>query len=265
MTGVCSFYRLYNIQLPVLPKGTTNARPKLKRKKIPTKDDIREILNACDPLERALVLVGVSSGLSAMDISNLKVSDFIDGCDPTTGITTLHLVRKKKNYEFYTFLSPEASKAIQDYLNWRNREPNYKGKIKEQRLEKQHMTTKDGYLFVTRIVPSEYLTSEKTKDQEELRKLGKRTIISICQRLNEEAQTSSESGEYNVNRSHNMRRFFNTTLLNEHASIFFVDFLLEHQLDATLEAYYRASPGKLKEEYTKYISYLTIEKSIDPT
>ncbi len=91
------------------------------------------------------------------------------------------------------------------------------------------MTTKDGYLFVTRIVPSEYLTSEKTKDQEELRKLGKKTIISIYQRLNEEAQTSSESGEYNVNRSHNMRRFFNTTLLNEHASIFFVDFLFGHQ------------------------------------
>ncbi len=67
MTGVCSFYRLYNIQLPVLPKGTTNARPELKRKKIPTKDDIRKILNVCDPLERALVLVGVSSGLSAVD------------------------------------------------------------------------------------------------------------------------------------------------------------------------------------------------------
>jgi hypothetical protein len=62
-----------------------------------------------------------------------------------------------------------------------------------------------------------------------------------------------------------MRRFFNTTLLNESASIFFVDFLLGHQLDATHEAYYRASPEKLKKEYAKYISYLTIEKSIDPT
>ncbi len=265
MTGVCSFYRLYNIQLPVLPKGTTNARPELKRKKIPNKDDIRIILTVCDPLERALVLVGVSSGLSAVDISNLRVSDFVDGYDPQTGITTLHLVRKKKNYEFYTFLSPEASKAIQDYLNWRNRELNHKSVVKEKQLEKQHVTTKEGYLFVTRTVPSEYLTAKKTKNKEDLRKLSKRAIISIYQRLNEEAQTSSESGEYNINRSHNMRRFFNTTLLNESASIFFVDFLLGHQLDATHEAYYRASPEKLKKEYAKYISYLTIEKSIDPT
>ncbi len=97
--------------MPVLPKGTTNARPELKRKKIPTKDDIRKILNVCDPLERALVLVGVSSGLSAVDISNLNVSDFVDGCDPTTGITTLHLLRKKKNYEFLYFFVSRSFKS----------------------------------------------------------------------------------------------------------------------------------------------------------
>jgi len=228
------------------------------------KDDIRKILNVCDPLERALVLVGVSSGLSVIDISNLKVSDFIDGYDLKTGITTLHLIRKKKNYEFYTFLSPEASTAVQDYLDWRNRKPSCKGAIKEEQRKKQHVTTKDGYLFITRTVPPEYLTAKKVKDKEEFRKLNKEAIIAIYQRLNEEAQTSSERGEYNVIRSHNMRRFFNSILLNENAPIFFVDFLLGHQLDATHEAYYRASPKKLKEEYAKYISYLTIEKSIDP-
>jgi hypothetical protein len=62
-----------------------------------------------------------------------------------------------------------------------------------------------------------------------------------------------------------MRRFFNSALLNENAPIFFVDFLLGHQLDATHEAYYRASPEKLKDEYAKYVSFLTIEKTMDPT
>lgn len=265
MTGVCSFYRSYNIQLPVIPKGTTNAKAELKRKKIPTKDDIRKILDVCDPLERALVLVGVSSGLSVVDISNLKVSDFVDGYDPKTGITTLHLIRKKKNYEFYTFLSPEASKAVLDYLDWRNRKPKDKGIIREEQRKKQHVTTKDGYLFISRAVPPEYLTTKNIREKEELRKLNKEAIIAIYQRLNEEAQTSSEYGEYNLNRSHNMRRFFNSTLLNESAPIFFVDFLLGHQLDATHEAYYRASPEKLKEEYSKYVSFLTIEKTMDPT
>lgn len=251
--------------MPILPKSTTNAKPELKRKKIPTKDDIRKILSVGDRLERALVLVGVSSGLSVIDISNLRVRDFVDGYDPKTGITTLHLIRKKKNYEFYTFLSPESSKAVQDYLDWRNRKPDHKGVQREEQLEKQHVTTNDGYLFVTRTVHPEYLTAKNVKDKEELRKLNKEAIIAIYQRLNEEAQTSSERGEYNINRSHNMRRFFNTTLLNENAPLFFVDFLLGHQLDATHEAYYRASPEKLKEDYAKYVSFLTIEKSIDPT
>jgi integrase len=64
MTSICSFYKSYNIQLPVIPKSTIKAKPQLKRKKIPTKEDIREVLKFCDPLERAIVLVGVSSGLS---------------------------------------------------------------------------------------------------------------------------------------------------------------------------------------------------------
>jgi integrase len=57
MTGVCSFYTHFNIPLPTLPRSTQNARPELKRREIPTKDDIRNILQHCDSLERALILV----------------------------------------------------------------------------------------------------------------------------------------------------------------------------------------------------------------
>jgi integrase len=73
--------------------------------------------------------------------------------------------------------------------------------------------------------------------------------MALYRRLSEEAQASAPHGEYNLIRSHNMRRFLNSTLLAEKASIFFVDFLLGHQLDATHEAYYRADPKSLREEY----------------
>lgn len=198
-------------------------------------------------------------------VTNLKVSDFTDGYDPKTGITTLHLIRHKMNYELYTFLSPEASNAVHDYLDWRNRTTKNECDKKENQLEKQHVTTNTGYLFITRNVPDEYLKLKKEKEKEELRKLTDKAIIVLYQRLNEEAQKSSTHGEYNLIRSHNMRRFFNTTLLAEHASIFFVDFLLGHKLDATHEAYYRAGPKSLKEEYRKYIPFITIEKALDPS
>lgn len=122
LAAVMSFYTYYNIQLPVLPKSVKKAKPELKRKAIPTKDDIREILKFADLRDRAMILIGVSSGLSVIDIANLKVSDFRKGYDPETDVTTLHIERTKTNYEFYTFLSPEASRAVIDYLDWRNRQ-----------------------------------------------------------------------------------------------------------------------------------------------
>lgn len=263
MTGICSFYKYYNIQLPVIPKSTKNARPQLKRKQIPTKDDIRAILQFCDPLERALMLVGVSSGLSAIDISNLRVRDFLEGYDPISEITTLHLIRQKMDYEFYTFLSPEASKAVKDYLDYRGRTTKDEGRKRDNQLEKQHVTTRDGYLFVRRAIPDEYLKLKEEKEREKLRKLDEKSIVAIYQRLNIAAQKSASYGEYNIIRSHNLRRFFNSTLLSEHAQLFFVDFLLGHKLDATHEAYYRANPESLKEEYKKYVPYITIEKALD--
>lgn len=76
----------------------------------------------------------------------------------------------------------------------------------------------------------------------------------------------AEFGEYNLIRSHNMRRFLNSTLLAKpcNASIFFVDFILGHEMDATRAAYYRADSASLKEEYMKYLPSITIQKEIDP-
>ncbi len=42
----------------------------------PTKEDIQKILEVCDLLEKSLVLVGVSNGLAANEIRNLKIKDF---------------------------------------------------------------------------------------------------------------------------------------------------------------------------------------------
>jgi len=73
MTGVCSFYKSNNIELPVLPKSLGRARPQKKRRDIPTKEQIQAVLKFCDPLEWVLILVGASSGLAATEISNLRV------------------------------------------------------------------------------------------------------------------------------------------------------------------------------------------------
>jgi integrase len=76
LAGVRSFYRMFDIDLPTLPRSTQRARPEKKRTEIPTKDEIREVLNLCNVREKALLLVGLSSGLSANEIRKLRISTF---------------------------------------------------------------------------------------------------------------------------------------------------------------------------------------------
>jgi len=117
MSGCQSFYRSCDIELPVL--GRNKAKVLEKNKDIPTKEDLQEVLKICDPVERAVLLVGASSGLALNEIRNLKVKDFKKGYDPGTEVTTLKLRRQKVGFDFITFLSPEASRAVQDYINYR--------------------------------------------------------------------------------------------------------------------------------------------------
>ena len=229
--------------------------------KIPTKNDLREVLKFCDPLEKAILLTGVSTGLAINEITELKIKDFLDYYDDKTQIATLKLRREKTNYDFITFTTPEASKAIFEYLNYRNREAK-EGYSKERRnlqLAKQRVYSKDGYLFICRRINDKY---HKTKN-EELRKLNERTVMGMYRQVSEDSQKNAEFGSWNLLRSHNLRRLCYSILLNAGADIFFTDFILGHQIDSVKAAYFRADPEKLKEIYARYIDNLTIQELPD--
>ena len=269
LTGVRSFYKYYNIDLPVLPRSSATARPQLKRREIPTKNDIREVLAIADPLEKAIVLTGVASGLSVNEITNLKVDEFLNGYDKDTGVTTLHLIREKVGYEFYTFLTPEASEAVLEYIELRSHTSEKKDPVRQEQLLKQKFAYDSkgkptGYLFIGRYISSEYLklkNSKNPKDKvaaEELRKLSTKAIQKIYRELSERARKSSPSGEWNLIRSHGVRKFCYSTLLANGAELYFTDFITGHQLDGVRDAYYRADPNALKTKYQGFVPYLTI-------
>jgi len=258
LTGVKSFYQANYIELPKLGRTGDKAAPLQEHKEIPKIDDIRDVLAVCDTLEKAIILVGASSGLAINEICELKIGDFKKGYDKETGITTLQLRRGKVDYDFVTFLTPEASKAVNDYLSFRGREAK-SGERRHNQVKKQRVFSDGGYLFICRRVRDSYL---KTKD-EELRKLSEKTLMNTYRQLSDDANKSAGKGIRNVIRSHNMRKYFNSALLNAGADIFFTDFLMGHTIDKTRSAYFRASPEQLKEQYKKFLPFLTIEKSLN--
>jgi hypothetical protein len=71
-------------------------KPLEKNLRIPEKEELQEALKVADPLEKAVVLTGVSSGRAANKICDLTIGDFKRGYDPVSGITTLILRRERE-------------------------------------------------------------------------------------------------------------------------------------------------------------------------
>lgn len=253
LTGVKSFYTLFDIELPTLPRLDKKARTLEKNNKIPTREDLQEVLKVCDPLETAILLVGASSGLSAQEIINLRIEDFRYDSD---FITTFKLRRTKTGVEFITFLSPEATKAVIDYLDFRSREGKTKKCIQHV---KQNIFSDNDHLFIKRHVPMSY--SETHNDKE--RSLDLEALVKIYRGISTKAKKNTPVGTWNYIRSHTLRKFFNSTMYNAGADQFFVEYAMGHALDDTRAAYFRASPEKLKEIYKKFIPYLTIKKELN--
>jgi integrase len=275
LVGVRSFYSSFYIDLPKLKKiGKARPTPE-NTEKIPTKEDIQTVLQYCDPLERALVLVGCSSGLSAEEITRLKVKDFKDGYNPKTEITTFNLIRQKTQVKFITFMTPEASRAVLEYLAFRERKPKVNAPYRLRQLEKQRLTRPEGYLFVQKNIPEEYLDVSKEElnerlpekvlnqawqQRENIRQIDKKTLMNLYRNLAERAQKSAPYGTWSLIRSHNMRKFFNTTLVNAGCGNIYVELWMGHTIDSTKDAYFRPDPHEIVKIYQNYIPYLTISK-----
>lgn len=259
--GVRSFYRKQYIEVPDL--DLKKAKPTNRYKKVPTKEVLQEVLNACDFLEKALILTGVSSGLSDVDIVNLKISDFKNGYDPINKITILRLTRHKlgeTGEDFVTFLSPEATKAINNYLtNHRNRDPKTHFQRDRDRLEKQKIVNDNGYLFIRKHVPTSYLT---TKNEEE-RKITPSNLVQIYRGISESAKMNTPYGDWNVIRSHNMRKYFYNVLIANKCQYLHAEYMMGHTLDTTRDAYFLPTEEQVKQSYIECVPYLTIQKELD--
>lgn len=264
ITGIKSFYTKHRIEIPPDTEYRRQNQGVCKKvnKAIPDKEDIRDVLKHADELQRALILVGVSSGLSCNEIINLKLSDFTNGYDQATEITAFDLTRRKTGIDFITFISPEATRAVLDYIEYRSRwKKTITTKQRMQQLKKQAVYD-DGYLFIRRHVPEKYL---KTKD-EELRKLTDNAVSKIYAELSDKSQKNTPSGAFNIIRSHNMRKYFNSALMNAgKVDPTYIEIWMGHKALSNLPSYFRHDTDKQRMLYKACVSDVTIAKELDIT
>lgn len=268
-----SFYKYNGIIYQELERRNCNPIPLEANNGIPTKEEIREILKVCDPLERAIVLVGASSGLASNEIINLKLKDFKEGYCEEDGITTLKLLRQKTNYHFVTFLTKEATEAVRDYLKYRNRASRaVDPKTRYLRERKRKESGDDGYLFISIFISNEYLkthdsslhepSAELLARDEELRKLSNDAIQSMYRTLCEDTGLSAKPGNWNNMRSHKLRKWFSNKLREAKCGPDLREFMMGHKIIGSKASYFVDNPIELKEAYKNCVHLLAIEKHL---
>ncbi|WP_406661551.1 tyrosine-type recombinase/integrase [Methanolobus sp. ZRKC3] len=259
VSKIVAFYNYFYIETPKQPRNSKKTnKSKKENLKRADKDLIRQALSIAGPRETAMILIGISSGMASAEIASLNVQQFWEGYDPDTEITTFDMRRRKVGVDFITFISPEASRAIIKYLEWRDRAPSGN----EQRFliecEKRKVTD-DSYIFIKKSVSRDYLLLR----DEDKRKLKAKNIRDVYARLSAQLNAVSPPGVFNLLRSHNMRKYFNTTLKNEGLDGDLIEYFMGHQLDGSKDAYFEGNPEKLKSIYQKYVPHLTISKELD--
>ncbi len=236
-SAVKSFYEAYDIDLPKLKNGSGEVLEGNKYNGM-TVEVIRTVITHTESLkERAMILATISSGMGENEIVSLKVGQ-LKNVDEN-GICTLFMRRDKKRIDFITFLSPEAVKAIQLYLDERNRDPETK------------VLSDDDYIFIT---THKYDKPTRTCHTP----MRPRNCAEIMRTITDRMGQNKE-GVYNPYRPHNWRKFFFNALIDNGCDYFFAEFLMGHKLDKTRSAYFKANPEKTKLKYLRFLKFLTIE------
>lgn len=240
ISTVKSFYQAFDMQLP---SGLCKVKKSLPQKEnqnfLNRGDIIKLVTNAKNLREKAIILCMASSGMARAEILNLQIRDITFD---ENNIGTVRIRREKAQFDYVTFISPEATQALRNYFDERNRHP--------------ETTIKDsnGYVFVT---------YERNYKGRKGTKLGGRTFLKNFHELGEQLGYGNGEGFLIKSRSHALRKFFASTLENAGMPKNKVDYMIGHTQNGNDLAYFQIDPTKLKELYIKYLPVITFEKTIE--
>lgn len=113
ISSVVTFYKTNNIILPYVEPV------KSKRLKenfyIPNREDVKRAILHTTPRNQAIILTQATSGMGMSEVLSLTVEQFEEGVDKND-VVTWHITRAKTDYDYTTFSSPEATRAIRLHL-----------------------------------------------------------------------------------------------------------------------------------------------------
>jgi integrase len=234
LNSIKSFYKINDVVLNIYKiEKLMPERLKANRDKAYEDVQIRKMLSIADERMKVVILLMASSGIRMGALPDLKISS-LEGNKLT--------VYENTKEEYFTFITPECQKAIDEYLEFRKRY----GEIitQESWLLREQFDIRDKFKAKT---PTPILH---------------KTIQGHVRRLMLKAGIRHNGTKYKrqeIMTSHGFRKFFTTQLINSKTNSEIREMLLGHKI-GLVSAYYRPTVQEMYAEYEKALDILTINE-----
>ncbi len=221
------FFRFNQIEVPSNRRGKNDKFKRANDRKLPTKEEIKLLLNACKTIkQKAIILTQFSSGLGNSDVVRLTVGQFRNGIDDNN-ICKIRIRRHKTDEELITFLSPEAVEAINSYL----------------RVERNNLEDSQPLFTKYKNVNAPLLED---------------SILFIYSRLCDGLGWEKDGNTFRKITGHMGRKWLKTNLANAGMPREPLETILGHKLQGTDDNYYLTNEDVLKTLYMKYLPFIAI-------
>jgi integrase len=212
-----------------------------------TKEEISKMLDVCDERSRAIILLLTSTGIRIRAIIDLKIEDLV--FVPEYKLYQLR-VYSDSNQRYVTFTTPEAAKAIDIYLKYRER---YGDKLTPKSPVFRDQFDREDVDSIHNVKPVKLRAVERLVSRT-LEKSGIRTVERIT-------ELHSEKGKIrkNVKLTTGFRKFFDTQLIYAKAESRTKELFMGPSIG--LDDHYFSPVGSyVLNEYLKAVDYLTINE-----
>lgn len=254
INAIKSFYFALDIQLPKIKTSRGDICLEKNYGKLISREELLKLINVAPSRERALIYLMALSGMSQKEARQLRLETFFDAAGKAINkeinsvldlfeyeemilneVLTLEIVRTKVNYRYITFIPPEATIQIINYLRERMFGRNQKIRVKSIKLP----------IFVK--------NNGEPADCD--------IIVTNFRRLGLMAGFKKKEGAYSFWRAHSLRKYFISTIINEIRYKDEANFMAGHTISNVDRAYWFVNPKKLKEIYLKALPFLSIDNA----
>jgi integrase len=223
-----------------IPRGRRYANDRA-----PDREEIRQVLSYPDPRIKSVGLIMTSSGCRLGAFDYLNVGDI----EPigNKGAAKI-IIYRGTNDEYFSFITPEAYAAVEEYL--------------EHRKDQGERITKDSPLVRDLVRDLDRWGRGVPNKPERLKATGVMRIINdalLVMGVRKKLEKGKGKKRHEFQADHGFRKFFNT-VCDRHMKTLYVEFLMGHNTGLK-ESYNRAQEDELLEEYLKAVPELTIFSS----